>query len=110
MPEALLDNHTALASWARRALCYFDAYLWRRLTLGRAGTTKEGPRTTLYWLADDTLHPFAQLPSGGDNSYPGFLELSPTHAVVSWYSTHEKDAKGNPITAIYMADLVIAEE
>ena len=59
----------------------------------------------MYWLVGDDLHPFAELPSGGDNSYPGFLELSPTHAVMSWYSSHEKDDAGKTITAIYMADL-----
>jgi hypothetical protein len=63
----------------------------------------------MYWLADDQLHEFAELPSGGDNSYPGFVELSPNRAVVSWYSSHEKDADGKAITAIYMADLEIAE-
>jgi hypothetical protein len=28
---------------------------------------------------------------------------------VSWYSSHEKDADGKTITAIYMADLEVAE-
>ena len=59
------------------------------------------------WLVDDELHEFAELPSGGDNSYPGFVELSPRRAIVSWYSSHEKDADGKTITAIYMADLEI---
>ncbi len=68
--------------------------------------TVDGPaRTSLYWLHEDQLHEFAELPSGGDNSYPGLLELSPTQAVVSWYSTHEKDAQGRAITAIYLAQL-----
>ena len=53
---------------------------------------------------------FAELPSAGDNSYPGFLELSPTRALVSYYSTHEKDAAGKPITAIYLAELAIVED
>ena len=61
------------------------------------------------WLVDDELHEFAELPSAGDNSYPGFIQLSPTHAVMSWYSTHEKDDQGQPITAIYMADLKIID-
>lgn len=38
-----------------------------------------------------------------------FIELSATHAVVSWYSSHEKDEQGQTITAIYLADLWIAE-
>ena len=61
----------------------------------------------MYWLVDETLHEFAELPSGGDTSYPGFVELSPTRAIMSWYSSHEKDQDGKPITAIYMADLEI---
>ena len=61
--------------------------------------------TSLYWFKDDQLHEFASLPSGGDNSYPGILILSPDHALISYYSSHEKDKDGKPITAIYMADL-----
>ena len=49
------------------------------------------------------------LPSDGDNSYPGFVELDPTHGLVSWYSSHEKDDSGKTITAIYVADLEVAE-
>ena len=61
----------------------------------------------MYWLVNDELVEFAELPSGGDTSYPGFVELSPTQAIMSWYSSHEKDDQGNTITAIYMADLEI---
>ena len=42
-----------------------------------------------------------------DEAYPGFVELSPTRAIVSWYSSHEKNADNKPITAIYLADLEI---
>ena len=63
--------------------------------------------TSLCWLVDNRLHEFAELPSGGDNSYPGFLELSPKRALVSYYSSHEKDESGKTITAIYMAELEI---
>jgi hypothetical protein len=61
----------------------------------------------MYWLFDDELHEFAELPSGGDTSYPGFVALSTTNAIMSWYSSHEKDVDGEQITAIYMADLEI---
>jgi len=61
------------------------------------------------WLAGDKLYEFAELPSGGDNSYPGFVELDSKRAIMSWYSSHEKDANGKTITAIYMADLEIVE-
>ncbi len=67
------------------------------------------PVTSLYWLKDNQLHEFATLPSGGDNSYPGFLEISPTRALVSYYSSHEKDKAGKIITAIYMAEIEIVE-
>ena len=71
------------------------------------GREQPGPRTSLYWLNSRKLVKCAELPSGGDTSYPGFIELSPTQAAVSWYSSHEKDASGQTITAIYMADLTI---
>jgi len=70
-----------------------------RKTLGRP------PKTSLYWLVDDRLHEFAELPSGGDTSYPGFVALSPKRALVSYYSSHERDANGKTVTAIYLAEL-----
>jgi len=66
-------------------------------------------KTALYWLVKDQLYQFAELPSGGDNSYPGFIELSPTRALVSYYSSHEKDKDGKTITAIYLAELEIEQ-
>ena len=45
--------------------------------------------------------------SAGDNSYPGFIALVPTRALVSWYSSHERDASGETMTAIYMAELEV---
>ncbi len=65
------------------------------------------PRTALYWLLDNALRQFAELPSAGDNSYPGFVEIGPTRGLLSYYSTHEKNAAGEPITAIYLAELAI---
>jgi hypothetical protein len=62
--------------------------------------------TSLYWLIDEKLHEIAELPSGGDNSYPGFVELRSTSALVSYYSSHERDDSGKAITAIYLAELV----
>ncbi|KAA5543054.1 hypothetical protein FYK55_12225 [Roseiconus nitratireducens] len=72
---------------------------------GRKATPDRGYKTALYWLEGDQLREFAELPSGGDNSYPGLLELEPGHAVVSWYSSHESNDDGTPRTAIYLADL-----
>ncbi|MCB1234323.1 MAG: hypothetical protein KDM91_04560 [Verrucomicrobiae bacterium] len=76
-----------------------------RFLVGGRRNTKDGPKTVLYWLENDALVPFAELPSGGDNSYPGFVELDDGRGLVSWYSSHEKDETGKTITAIYLAEL-----
>ena len=109
-------------TWQRQDL---DRYIggpllakWKGRYLVGGRKTLSGPaKTALYWLADDRLHEFAELPSGGDNSYPGFVELSesvrgadpteasPGRALVSWYSSHEKDSQGQTTTAIYLAEL-----
>ncbi len=73
---------------------------------GRKTMSDAGPKTSLCWLVGDQLHEFAELPSGGDNSYPGFVELAPGRALVSYYSSHERDDSGKAITAIYLAELV----
>lgn len=72
---------------------------------GRKTTAEKGPKTSLYWLIGDQLREFAELPSGGDNSYPGFVALSESRALVSYYSSHEKDDAGKIITAVYLAEL-----
>lgn len=114
-PAQILRSRPPFTDWDRRDL---DRYVggplltrWgtRWIVGGRKTLPGEGPKTSLCWLSGDALHEFAELPSGGDNSYPGFIELSPTRGVVSWYSSHEQDAGGKPITAIYMADLNIVE-
>ncbi len=74
--------------------------------VGGRRNTDDGPKSVLYWLNGDALTPFAELPSGGDNSYPGFVELEDGSGLVSWYSSHEKDGNGKTITAIYLAELV----
>lgn len=108
----LLRSSPPYEKWTRKEL---DRYIggpllttWgERLVVGGRHSTPSGPRTTLYWLLGDTLREFITLPSAGDNSYPGFLQLSPSKAVLSWYSSHEKDETGQPITAIYLADLTV---
>ena len=69
----------------------------------------EGQRSTVfYWLDEnDNLIECVNLPSSGDNSYPGFIQLSKDCALVSYYSSHEKDENGKEITAIYLAQLEI---
>jgi hypothetical protein len=73
---------------------------------GRKTAAEQGAKTTLFWLVGNELEECAELPSGGDTSYPGFVEFSPVHGLVSWYSSHETGPDGKPITAIYLADLV----
>ena len=75
---------------------------------GRKRTAK-GNKTVLRWLRNDKLVPFLELPSAGDNSYPGFIQLSPTKALLSYYSSHEKNKEGKTITAIYIAELEISK-
>jgi hypothetical protein len=112
----LLRSKPPYAQWDRKDL---DRYIggplvtkWgdRCVVGGRKKTEeKNGHKTSLCWLQGDQLHEFAELPSGGDNSYPGFVELTPERALVSYYSSHERDNAGKAITAIYLAELVIKE-
>ena len=111
----LLRSSPPYTDWQRHDL---DRYIggpllarWgdRLVVGGRKSIGDRGPKTSMYWLIDDQLQEFAELPSGGDTSYPGMVALSDTKAVMSWYSSHEKDKDGNTITAIYMADLRIAQ-
>jgi len=111
----LLRSKPPYAQWQRTDL---DRYVggplltrWgNRYVVGGRRVLADGTyQTSICWLINDQLHEFAQLPSGGDNSYPGFVELSPTRALVSWYSSHETDADGKTVTAIYLADLEITD-
>lgn len=80
----------------------------RYLVAGRKMVDKARPVTTLYWLEDNTLHEIMELPSGGDNSYPGFVSLSPTRGLLSYYSSHEGSGTGLAPSAIYLAELSLA--
>jgi hypothetical protein len=109
----LLRSKPPYTEWERKDL---DRYIggplivkWgdRYVVGGRHSTPDRGPKTSLCWLVGDGLQEFAELPSGGDNSYPGFVELEPGRALISWYSSHEKDESDRTITAIYLAELVL---
>ncbi|MGI9242182.1 MAG: pectate lyase [Verrucomicrobiales bacterium] len=76
-----------------------------RTVVGGRHNTDEGPVTSLCWLDGDQLTEFARLPSAGDNSYPGFVSITPTKALVSWYSSHEENN-----TNVYLAELSIADD
>ena len=100
--------------WTRTALHRFIggpllAKWGERYLVGGRKTDGPEPRTVLSWLVDGQLCDVAVLPSGGDNSYPGFVALSPTRGLVSWYSSHEQDASGNAMTAIYLAELSLRD-
>ena len=112
----LLRSKPPYTKWQRTEL---DRYIggplltrWgdRYVVGGRKRMNGRGSKTSMCWLRDGQLHEFAELPSGGDTSYPGFVELDPRRAIMSWYSSHERDARGKTITAIYMADLRITEK
>jgi len=75
--------------------------------VGGRRTTERGPRTELPWLENSRLSRIAELPSDGDNSYPGLVKLDDGRLLVSWYSSHEKDGDGEPITAIHVAELAM---
>lgn len=76
-----------------------------RYLVGGRKQTPAGPRMALSWLAGDRLEELIELPSGGDASYPGFVALSHSRGLLSYYSSHEKDSAGKVMTAIYLADL-----
>ena len=71
---------------------------------GRKTIEPDKPRTTLYWLVDDRLEQALELPSDGDNSYPGFVDMGGDRALLSYYSSHE-DPKRPESSSIYLADL-----
>lgn len=62
------------------------------------GGERKNPKTAVAHVTPDSYQPLLTLPSGGDNSYPGFV----FHEGVLWtlyYSSHEQN------TAIYLAKL-----
>ncbi|MFN2168635.1 MAG: hypothetical protein ACK2U9_20565, partial [Anaerolineae bacterium] len=79
----------------------------RLLVAGRKWLAPKDAVTALYWLVDDQLQEIAVLPSGGDNSYPGFVELDDGRGLLSYYSSHEGSGTGSPPSAIYLAELVL---
>ena len=66
---------------------------WGRNLLvgGRKANPPDRAVTALYWLVDDRLQDAAELPSAGDNSYPGFVELSPSSGLLSYYYSSPVD-------------------
>ena len=86
---------------------------WNGHTLVGGRNTLAGKRVcTLYWLVNDTLHQVVELPSGGDTSYPGFVQLNDRRALVSYYSSHEgfptQEGK-EPPSSIFIAELELID-
>jgi hypothetical protein len=77
----------------------------RYLVGGRNSIDPTNPTTALYWLVDDHLEEAAELPSGGDNSYPGFVQLGPDRGLLSYYSSHEGSGTHLAPSSIYLAEL-----
>lgn len=77
----------------------------RYLVSGRKRVGNAPAVTALYELVGDRLQEIAELPSGGDNSYPGFVALSATEGLLSYYSSHEGSGTGLAPSAIYLARL-----
>ena len=76
-----------------------------QILVGGRKHTDDGPVTALYGLVGTDLEEIAVLPSGGDNSYPGFVELGPERALLSYYSSHEGSGTSLAPSAIYLATL-----
>ena len=92
-----LDRHVGgplLTKWGNHYL------VGGRKSLGGAPAV-----TSLYELIGDQLQEIAEFPSGGDNSYPGFVELSPTEGLLSYYSSHEGSGTSLAPSAIYLVKL-----
>lgn len=79
-----------------------------RYLIGGRKQTAAGPRMALSWLDGGKLDELGELPSGGDCSYPGFVELDSRRGLLSYYSSHEMGANGKPAAGIYLAELSLA--
>lgn len=51
----------------------------------------KGSQTVLAWMTRDTIRPFLEFPSGGDNSYAGLVRRG-DELWMSYYSSHEGKA------------------
>lgn len=83
-------------SLVRRLVTKLNGPMLKRLHDGcaiicrRWDAPRRNLRSDLLWLGDRCdLQDVTRLPSGGDTSYAGWLDLAPGRAVVSYYSSHE---------------------
>ncbi|TVR55120.1 MAG: hypothetical protein EA426_15830 [Spirochaetaceae bacterium] len=77
----------------------------RYIVGGRKKIGDTAPVTALWWLEENDLHEIAELPSGGDTSYPGFVAIDDTNALLSYYSSHEGSGTSLAPSSIYLAEL-----
>ena len=114
-PSQLCRAQPPYTAWTRHDLTrYVGGPLltkWgaRYLVGGRKVVDRSKPTTVLYWLNDGELEEILELPSGGDNSYPGFIELTPTQGLLSYYSSHEGSGTSLAPCHIYVAALTSEE-
>ncbi|MEW6359967.1 MAG: hypothetical protein AB1696_26755 [Planctomycetota bacterium] len=112
-PAQVCRSRPPYAEWTRSDLSrYVGGPLlvkWgeRYLVGGRRMLKGEPPRTVLYWLVDDQLQEALVLPSGGDNSYPGFSDMGGGRALVSYYSCHECPPDRPDRACIYLAEVAV---
>jgi len=112
-PAQVCRSKPAYAEWMRTDLSRHVGgpllVKWgeRYLVGGRRSLKGQEPRTVLYWLVDDQLQEALELPSAGDNSYPGFIDMGDGHALVSYYSCHECTPDRSDRACIYLAELAL---
>ncbi len=80
------------------------------LVAGRKYVDSGECSTAIYWLEDDGLVEIMGLPSGGDTSYPGFVELASGKGLLSYYSSHEGSGTSLAPSAIYLAELSLVDD
>jgi hypothetical protein len=108
-PAFLCRSKPPYADWRRTRLARniggpLLARWGSRLLVGGRKTPEKGRSlTALWWLEADRIEEAAELPSGGDTSYPGFVALSPTEGLLSYYSSHEGSGTSLAPSSIYVA-------
>jgi len=75
----------------------------RYLVGGRKTVGDQPAVMAIYWLVENRLEEIADLPSGGDCSYPGFVQMSDDEALLSYYSSHERDPASIYLTTLKLA-------
>ena len=110
-PARICRSHPPYAHWTRSDLDrnvggpllakWGDHYL----VGGRKNIDPQRTAHDTLLVGGNQLQEIGQLPSGGDNSYPGFVALDGTRALLSYYSSHEGSGSGLAPSAIYLSEL-----